>query len=102
VNGLKENVNWWNIITKIDQDNSTWDHLEPAEIVELVQRIIEAKEKIKGLDNYIGIKLSPALHKLKLLVNPFTKYDIPQNYSTYKAKLKYKVKYKANWIKSKI
>lgn len=89
---LKKTVNWWNIITKIDHDNSTWDYLEPAEIIELVQRITEAKEKIKGLDNYISIKLSPALHKLKLAVNPFNKYEIPYNYSTYKRKLKYKAK----------
>ena len=98
---MKKNVNWWNIITRIDHDNTTWDHLEPAEIIELVQRITEAKEKIKGLDKHIGLKLSPALHKLGMTINSFSKYDIPQ-YATYKAKLKYKVKYKAKKLKSKI
>lgn len=97
---MKKNVNWWNIITRIDHDNSTWDHLEPAEVMELVQRIAEAKDKIKGLDKYIGLKLSPALHKLGHAVNPFNKYEIPQNYTTYKTK--YNVKYNAKRFKSKI
>jgi len=95
---LKKTINWWNIINKIDHDNSTWDYLEPAEIIELVQRITEAKEKIIGLDNYLSIKLSPPLHKLKLAVNPFNKYEVPYNYARYKNRLKNKAKR----LKSKI
>jgi len=96
---LRKNVNWWNIINKIDHDNTTWDYLEPAEVIELVQRITEAKEKIKGLDKYVSIKLSPALHKLKLTVNPFNNKDEnPYNYIEYKNRLKIKAKK----LKSKI
>lgn len=95
---MRKNVNWWSIINKIDHDNSTWDYLEPAEIIELVQRIAEAKEKIRGLDKYVSIKLSPALHKLKLAMNPFNKYEIPYNYIEYKDRLKSKAKK----LKSKI
>jgi hypothetical protein len=65
----KKSVNWWNIITKLSQDTSTWDYLEPAEIVEILQRVTEAKEKIRGLDQYIRIHLSPALQKLQYLVD---------------------------------
>ena len=63
----KKSVNWWNIITKLSRDKSTWDHLEPAEIVELLQRVTEAKEKIKGFDQYILIHINPALQKLQYL-----------------------------------
>jgi len=62
---MKNNViNWWNIISSLRYDNSLWDYLEPAEIMEIVQRVKEAKEKIVGLDKYIHIDLSPALQKL--------------------------------------
>ncbi len=62
---MKNNViNWWNIISKLRYDDSLWDYLEPAEIMEIVQRMKEAKEKIAGLEKYISIDLSPALHKL--------------------------------------
>ena len=64
-----KSVNLWNIITKLSHDKSTWDHLEPAEIVEILQRVAEAKEKIKGLDQYIRINLSPALQKLQYLLD---------------------------------
>jgi hypothetical protein len=57
-------VNWWNVIVKLRYDNSLWDYLEPAEIMEVVQRIKEAKEKIAGLEKYINIDLRPALQKL--------------------------------------
>ncbi len=57
-------VNWWNIITKLKYDNSLWDYLEPAEMMEIVQRLKEAKEKIIGLDKYINIDIGPALQKL--------------------------------------
>ena len=57
-------VNWWNVIVKLRYDNSLWDYLEPAEIMEVVQRIKEAKEKITGLEKYINIDLRPALQKL--------------------------------------
>lgn len=62
---MKNNViNWWNIVAKLRYDNSLWDYLEPAEIMEIVQRVKEAKEKISGLEKYIHIDLGPALHKL--------------------------------------
>ncbi len=89
---MKESINWWNIINKIDHDSSTWDYLEPAEIIELLERIIEAKEKIKGLDNYISLKLSPPLQKLKTVANPFNKYEITYNYIAYKKRIKFKAK----------
>lgn len=57
-------VNWWNIIVKLRYDNSLWDYLEPAEMMEIVQRMKEAKEMIKGLDKYINIDIRPALQKL--------------------------------------
>ena len=57
-------VNWWKIIVKLRSDNSLWDYLEPAEIMEIVQMIKEAKEKIAGLEKYINIDLRPALQKL--------------------------------------
>ena len=57
-------VNWWKIIVKLRSDNSLWDYLEPAEIMEIVQMIKEAKEKITGLEKYINIDLRPALQKL--------------------------------------
>ena len=57
-------VNWWNIIVKLKNDNSLWDYLEPAEMMEIVQRIKEAKEMITGLDKYINIDIRPALQKL--------------------------------------
>ena len=58
-------VNWWSIIARLMHDKSYWHHLEPAEIMEIVQKIKEGKEKIWGLDNVIQIELRPALHKLK-------------------------------------
>jgi len=62
---MKNNViNWWNIITKLRYDKSVWDYLEPAEIIEIVQRVKEAKEKITGFEKYIHIDLRPALQKL--------------------------------------
>ncbi len=77
VDSMKKNsVNWWNIITKISHDKSTWDYLEPAEIVEILQRITEAKEKIVGIDRYIRIHLSPALQKLQFLTAPWYIYNI--------------------------
>ena len=57
-------VNWWNIIVKLRYDNSLWDYLEPAEMMEIVQRMKEAKEMITGLDKYINIDIRPALQKL--------------------------------------
>lgn len=57
-------VNWWNIIVKLKNDSSLWDYLEPAEIMELVQRMKEAKDMIAGLEKYINIDLRPALQKL--------------------------------------
>ena len=78
----KKTVNWWNIITKISCDKSTWDYLEPAEIVELLQRVIEAKETIVGSDQYIHIYLSPALRKLQSLMDPSYIYNIPSCVNT--------------------
>ena len=67
---MKNNViNWWNIIAKLRYDKSVWDYLEPAEIMEIVQRVKEAKEKIAGLEKYVRIDLRPALQKLNLLKN---------------------------------
>ena len=57
-------VNLWNIIVKLKNDSSLWDYLEPAEIMELVQRMKEAKDMIAGLEKYINIDLRPALQKL--------------------------------------
>ena len=57
-------VNWWDIIAKLRYDKSYWHHLEPAEIMEIVQKIKEGKEKIWGLDKFIQIELKPALRKL--------------------------------------
>ena len=57
-------VNWWNIIVKLKSDSSLWDYLEPAEMMELVQRMKEAKDMIAGLEKYINIDLRPALQKL--------------------------------------
>lgn len=71
----KKSVNWWNIINKISHDKSTWDYLEPAEIVEILQRVTEAKEKIVGLDRYIRIHLGPALQKLQFLTDPWYIYN---------------------------
>jgi hypothetical protein len=62
-------VNWWGIIAKLRYDKSYWHHLEPAEIMEIVQRIKEGKEKIWGLDKFIQIELRPALHKLNRMRN---------------------------------
>jgi len=75
----EKSVNWWNIITKISRDKSTWDYLEPAEIVEILQRVIEAKEKIAGLDQYIRIYLSPALQKLQSVIDPLYIYSFQNN-----------------------
>lgn len=79
-----KSVNWWNIITKISRDKSTWDYLEPAEIVEIIQRVIEAKEKITGLDQYIRIYMSPALQKLQSLMDPWHIHNIQMNINIHK------------------
>ena len=79
----KKSVNWWNIITKLSHDKSAWDHLEPAEVVEILQRVTEAKEKIKGFDQYIRIHLSPALQKLQYL-RDYGHITYVQSISTYK------------------
>lgn len=71
----KKSVNWWNTIDKISRDKSTWDYLEPAEIVEILQRVTEAKEKIAGLDQYIRIHLDPALQKLQFLTDTWYIYN---------------------------
>jgi hypothetical protein len=63
----KSSVNWWNIIAKLRYDKSIWDYLEPAEIMEIVQRVKEAKERIAGLEKYIHIDLRPAVYKLNLI-----------------------------------
>jgi hypothetical protein len=81
-NVSKKPVNWWNIITKISHDKSTWDYLEPAEIVEILQRVTEAKERIAGLDQYIRIYLSPALQKLQYLMDPWYNPNIQSNTNT--------------------
>jgi len=60
----KNSVNWWNIIAKLRYDKSLWDYLEPAEIIEIVQRVREAKQKIRGLEKYMHIDLKPALRKM--------------------------------------
>lgn len=64
-------INWWDIIAKLRYDKSYWHHLEPAEIMEIVQRIKEGKEKIWGLDKFIQIELRPALRKLNRMRNHF-------------------------------
>ena len=61
---MNRSVNIWDIINKLSKDNSLWDYLEPAEIMEIVQRIYEAKEWIKGLEKHIHIDLNRALKKL--------------------------------------
>jgi hypothetical protein len=63
----KNTVNWWNIIAKLRYDKSLWDYLEPAEITEIIQRIREAKQKIKGLERVMHIDLKPALRKMNSL-----------------------------------
>lgn len=60
-------VDCWDIIAKLRYDKSYWHHLEPAEIIEIVQRIKEGKEKIWGLDKFIQLELKPALRKLKYI-----------------------------------
>lgn len=65
----KKAINWWTIIAKLRYDKTIWDYLEPAEIMEIVQRVKEAKEKIAGLEKYVHIDLRPALRKLNLLMN---------------------------------
>ena len=64
-----KSVNWWKLITQLSIDKSKWDYLEPAEIVEILQRVTEAKEKIVGLEKYVHIDLSPAFQKLGALMN---------------------------------
>ncbi|WP_414469109.1 hypothetical protein [Methanobacterium sp. ACI-7] len=66
---MAKNINWWNIIAKLRYDKSYWHYLEPAEIMEIVQRIKEAKEKIIGLEKYIHVDLRPALTKLNQVVH---------------------------------
>lgn len=63
----KNSVNWWNIIAKLRYDKSLWDYLEPAEIIEIVQRVREAKQKIRGLEKFMHIDLKPALRKMNSL-----------------------------------
>ena len=70
-------VNWWGIIAKLRYDKSYWHHLEPAEIMEIVQRIKEGKEKIWGLDKFIQIELRPALRKLNRMRNHLHITHIP-------------------------
>ncbi len=74
---MKKPVNWWKIITQLSIDKTKWDYLEPAEIVEILQRVTEAKEKIIGLEKYLHIDLSPALQKLGLLISHLN-HDISQ------------------------
>lgn len=59
-----KNVNLWDIIAKLRYDKSYWHHLEPAEIMEIVQRMKEGKEKIYGLEKWLRIDLRPAFRKL--------------------------------------
>lgn len=66
---INRSVNWWSLITQLSIDKTKWDYLEPAEIVEILQRIIEAKEKIIGLEIYLHIDLSPAFQKLQSLMS---------------------------------
>jgi len=66
---LTHRVNWWNIIAKLKYDKSYWHHLEPAEIVEILQRIKEGKEKIWGFHKLIQIDVRPALRKLYRMHN---------------------------------
>lgn len=66
---MKNVVNWWDIIAKLRYDKSYWHHLEPAEIMEIVQKIKEGKEKIWGWENFIRIDLLPALRKLNRMRN---------------------------------
>ncbi|MGF7118366.1 hypothetical protein [Methanobacterium oryzae] len=61
---MNDKVNCWDIISKLRYDKSYWHHLEPAEIMEIVQRIKEGKKKIYGLDKWFKIDLRPALRKL--------------------------------------
>jgi hypothetical protein len=75
----KRAVNWWNLITQLSIDKTKWDYLEPAEIVEILQRIAEAKEKIIGLEKYLHIDLSPALQKLHLVMNHLQINDFQKN-----------------------
>jgi hypothetical protein len=62
---MNTSVNIWKIINKLSRDKSLWEYLEPAEIMEIVQRITEAKNKIKGLEKHVHIDLTPALRKLE-------------------------------------
>ncbi len=73
---MKSSVNWWDIIAKLRYDKSYWHHLEPAEIMEIVQRIKEGKEKIYGLDEFIQSELRPALRKLNRMRNYLNKINI--------------------------
>ncbi|MGZ7048306.1 MAG: hypothetical protein ACXVHP_08465, partial [Methanobacterium sp.] len=57
----------WYIISKLRCDRSYWHHLEPAEIMEIVQRIKEGKEKIWGWDKYIRLDLRLPLRKLNFM-----------------------------------
>jgi len=60
-------VNWWNIIARLRYDKSLWEYLEPAEIIEIVQRVREAKQKIIGLERAMHIDLKPAFRKMNYL-----------------------------------
>ncbi len=71
---MNNTVNWWNIITKLKYDKSYWHHLEPAEIMEVVQRIKEGRKKILGLEKVVKIDLRPALGKLNRLKTNFHLY----------------------------
>lgn len=71
-----KNVNWWDIIAKLRYDNSYWQYLEPAEIMEILQWIKEGKEKIYGLDKFIQSELRPALRKLRRMKRYLNKIPI--------------------------
>lgn len=62
-------VNWWDIIVKLRHDKSYWHHLEPAEIMEIMQQIKEGKEKIHGFQKFIRIDLRLPLRKLNRMRN---------------------------------
>ena len=80
---MKNNViNWWNIIAKLRYDKSIWDYLEPAEIMEIVQLVKEAKEKIAGLEKYVRIDLRPALYKLNLISDIRVRKIYPHTFKT--------------------
>ena len=90
---MNKSVNCWDIINKLSRDKSLWDYLEPAEIIEIVQRINEAKEKIKGFEKYIHVDLTPALLKLPSLMGHLHLNSVhsldqsPINFNSFEQKL---------------